>query len=61
MMNKRQSLTHSVYSHMLTGSKMEKEECKSKGSAQLVNICLRHWWSQPNEAQRYMDGGKGEK
>ena len=47
---KRTSLTHRVYSHMLTVSNKEKEESESEGSAQLVNIGLRHQGSQPNEA-----------
>ena len=54
------SRTHMVYSLNYTWSKMEKEESESEGLAQLVNIGLIHWWSQPNEAHRYANG-EGEK
>ena len=58
-MNKRQD-SHRVYSEIFTWSKLEKEESETEGSAQLVNIGHRHWWSQPNEAQIYTKG-EGEK
>ena len=35
---------------------MEKEESKSEGSAQLVNIGLRHQWSSQIVTQRCMEG-----
>ena len=39
---------------MLTSKNTEVEESESEGSAQLVDIGLRHRWSEENEAYRCM-------